>query len=361
MGNFNIQCQKTVNWLSTHADLLPLSGMGGYNGEPGLTMVNDAISDIFCYPNDYKWNSKVMPILYSSPNLLDQNFGGATIFSLNALPNGTQTGRSQGWGIDLASNNAITVGGGKVTVALLSGGNGSGIPVNHRFAVGDIIYMNGVTMTTGTASFYNSAFTDNGTVSQWTGGWAITATTSTTITFTATAGQNNGDVGGAPGITDYAYATSVTFQELNNNSSPPNTSPGTVYRELPVISQVANPSRVSVIADNGDGTLKIRYNPIPGTAVWGSMIVYQPKPTFITDLSQNWPVPDQYQGVVNQAMVYRGFRFCRLAQADNEYKKLQAEIAKALAKDETEETDVRLGPEVGLMDGAFLTTGDWWL
>src|ERR1039458_9024282 len=80
------------------------------------------------------------------------------------------------------------------------------------------------------------------------------------ILFSVVLGAATMGVGGAPGITNFGYATSATFQELSNNSSPPNKQPCTVYRELPVVSRVANPDSVSVIADLGTGVLKIRFH-----------------------------------------------------------------------------------------------------
>lgn len=342
MSNSTITLQSTINFASTHADLLPLSGVGGYTSEPALSLCNDTISDLVSSPNDWKFNRVEMPMLVTCPNRLDQQFGGACAFSLGST--------SQGWGIALAANNGITVSGGVVTVTFLE---------NHRFAVGDTIYMIGNIATVGTASAYNSTFTDNGTNSSWSNGWVITAITAQTVTFAATAGQNNSDVAGAPGITNFGYATSASLQEMNNTASPPNLQPCTVYRELPHVSRVANPDSVCVLVDNGDGTLKIRYGFAPGSTTWGVQLVYQAKAPLKVALTDTWaPFPDNYSVVYRQALLYRMYRYLNDPKADNEFKKLQQEIMKVQGADDAETTDVHVQPE-SLMDVNYGGAHDW--
>jgi hypothetical protein len=353
MSNNTITLQSTLNFASTHADLLPLAGVGGYTDEPGLSLCNDALSDLISDPNDWKFNRVEMPMIVTCPNKLDQLFAGASIFTLNYTGTSSQAGWfSQGWGIQLASANGITVAGGVVTVNTLE---------QHRIPVGALIYMIGVTATTGTAANYNSVFTDNGTNSSWSVGWTVTAVGPTSISFAAVSGQNNGDVLGAPGITNFGYATSACFQEMNNTSSPPNINPGTTYRELPYVSLISNPEKVAVMADLGTGVLKIRYNRVPGSATWGAKIVYQAKAPLKVALTDNWaPFPDNYSAVYRQALLYRMYRYLNDSKADTEFKKLQAEIAKVHGTDQTETTDVSLQPE-SLMDngGGFGNYGYW--
>jgi hypothetical protein len=158
MGASTIPLQKTVNFCSTHADLLPLANVGGFTNEPALTLCNEAISELISDPNDWVFNRVEMPPLFTCANKQDYLFAGACAFTLNVNPvNGaTQSSPSQGWAIDLASNSAITVASGTVTVKTLE---------THRFVVGQIVYLTGVVMTTGTTANYNSTFTDNGSVS----------------------------------------------------------------------------------------------------------------------------------------------------------------------------------------------------
>jgi hypothetical protein len=349
MSNSTITLQNRLNWASTHGDLLPLAGVGGYTDEPGLTICNDALSDLISDPNDWKFNRVEMPMLVSCPNKQDQLFAGACIFTLAFTGANPSTGWvSQGWGIDLASNSAITVSGGFVTITTLE---------PHRIPVGALVYMTGNVAGTGSAanaSVYNSTFTDNATNSSWSGGWTVTAIGAKTVTFAAVSGQSNGDILGAPGIANYGYLTSATFQELNNTSSPPNLQPCTAYRELPKVSLVGNPDKISVLADLGTGVLKIRYHTVPSSVVWGAHMVYQAKAPLKTALANTWaPFPDNFQAVINQALLYRMYRYLNDPKADNEFKKLQAAIAKAQGTDMAETTDVSLQPESLMMDGYY--------
>jgi hypothetical protein len=361
-NNCTITIQSVVNFCSTHADLLPLSGVGGYTSEPALSLENDALSDLISDPNDWVFNRVEMPAVFTCPNRQTILFAGATAFSLSATPTGTQIGTSQAWAIDLASNNAITVSGGVVTVNFLEA---------HRFNIGDWIYLTGVVMTTGTTSAYNSVFSDNGTLSQWTGAWQITNIGTMYVQFAATTGQNNSDVGGAPGITNFGYATSADMRELNNNSSPPNQYPINVKRELPVVSRVCNPEKICVLADLGTGVLKIRWHMVPGSTMFSHVIVYQARAPLKTVLTPGtgstaapdgtwYPFPDQYAAVYRQALLYRMYRYLNDAKADNEYKKLQAEIAKVQATDDATQTDTNLQPEVGLMDDSYSGVWGYW-
>lgn len=336
MSLSTITLQQVLNFCSTHSDLLPLSGVGGYTNEPGLSLANDAISEIITTSHDWVWNRNELPMLVTAPNKQDYQFGGACAFSLGAT--------SQGWGIALASNNAITVTTGVVTVNFLE---------RHRFNVGDTIYMIGNTL-----GAYNSTFTDNGSATSWSGGWVITTITATTVTFAATSGQNNGDVTGAPGITNFGWLASASMQEMNNTSSPVNQMPLTAYRELPVISRVALPDKVAVMVDNGDGTLKIRFHMVPGSTTYGANLVYQGKAPLKIALSDTFaPIPDNFGAVIRQALLYRMYRYLNSPTADNEYKKLQAEIMKAVGCDDAAQTDVHLQPEEPLMS---MDTWGWW-
>lgn len=338
MSNTNINLQSVVNLCATHADLIPLAGVGGYTNEPALSLCNDVLSDLLAAPHAWKFNRKEMGLLVTATNKQDYIFAGAVAFTLGAT--------AQGWAIALASNSAITVTAGVVTVTTLE---------NHRFAVGDTVYLNGVTMTTGTASKYNSTFTDNGSSSAWSNGWVITAVTSNTFSFAATSGQNNSDVGGAPGITDFGWCEDASMVQMTDTSSPQHVQPLTAYRELPVTSRVANPTKVSVIADNGDGTLKIRFVLVPGTVPWGAKLVYQKAAPVKVALTDNWaPFPDSYSAVYRQALLYRMWRYINSPRADAEYQKLQAAIGKAQGSDDSEQTSVQIIPEEPIM------SEDWW-
>lgn len=334
--NNTITLQSVVNLASTHADLLPLTGVGGYINEPALSLCNDAISELLTSSNNWKFNRVEMPMFVTCPNKQDYQFGGAVAFSLGST--------SQGWAIGLSSNSAITVTTGVVTVTTLE---------NHRFAVGDTIYMqNNINPN------YNSVFTDTGAATSWTGGWVITAIGAKTFTFAKTTGQNNADVTGAPGITNFGWLTDASLVEMNNNSSPQNVRTDvTTFRELPVTSRVANPDKFAVMADNGDGTLKIRCQWVPGSTTWGVNLVYQAQQQIKVSLNDDWaPFPDSYSSLYRQALLYRMWRYLNSPTANAEYAKLQQEIQKAQGSDDAEETSVQIVPDQPLMDSDY----GWW-
>src|SRR5580692_170677 len=117
MSNSTITLQQTVNFASTHADLLPLSGVGGYTNQPALDLCNDAISDLVSDPNDWQFNRVEMPPLFTCPNKQDYLFAGACAFSLSVSGlTTTQTTNSQGWAIGLASAPSIVNAGGAAPV-----------------------------------------------------------------------------------------------------------------------------------------------------------------------------------------------------------------------------------------------------
>src|ERR1700733_9198161 len=108
MSNCTITLQQTLNFCSTHADLLPLCGVGGYINEPGLSLCNDAMSDLLSDPNDWTFARCEMPPLITCPNRQDYLFAGACAFTLNVSGTTTQTTQSQGWAIGLSTLPAIT-------------------------------------------------------------------------------------------------------------------------------------------------------------------------------------------------------------------------------------------------------------
>src|SRR5690348_17429017 len=71
MGLSTITLQSTLNFASTFAELLPLANVGGFTNEPGLTICNDAVSDIICDPNDWVFNRNEMNPLFTCPNKQD--------------------------------------------------------------------------------------------------------------------------------------------------------------------------------------------------------------------------------------------------------------------------------------------------
>lgn len=328
MSNSTITLQQVINLASTHTDLMPLAGVGGYTDEPALSLCNDALSELLIFPYDWKFNRIEMPMLVTAPNRQDYQFGGATAFTLGST--------SSGVGIGLATNNAVSESGTTVTVNTLEA---------HRFSVGDTVYMTG-----NTVAAYNSTFTDSGSSSTWSGGWTITAVPNPT-SFTFTHASSGLATSGAPGITDFGWLSSASVVEMNNNSSPQNVRQLDTVKELPVWGRVANPEQVSVVKDNGDGTLKVRFYQVPGSTIWGAKLVYQAKAPLKTALSNTWaPFPDEYSFVFRQALLYRMYRYLNSPRADSEYQKLQQEIQRSLAGADREMTDVHVVPNEPLIE-----------
>lgn len=342
--------QSVVNLCSTHADLLPLSGVGGYSNEPALSLANDAISEIINEENDWKWNSvemgSVSQPLITMMNKQDYLFAGASAFVLGVNATPTQPAvQSSGASIDLASNNAITVSGGVVVVNTLE---------PHRFKVGYVVNLIGVVAASNnsaTAALYNSTFADNGNQSSWSTGFTITAVTSTSFSFAVVSGMNNGDILGAPGITNFGWLSGATMMELNNNSSPPNHKHLKAVRNLPKWSKCNDPQEVAMIQDLGTGVLKFRFSYVPSSVIWNVNLIYQMSAPVFTALTQTWsPIPDNLSYMTRQAMIYRMYRYLNSPLAQPEYQKLQADIAKAKGQDQAEESNVYLEPEESLID-----------
>jgi hypothetical protein len=339
MSNSTITLQSVANFCSTNMDLIPLSGVGGFSTEPFLSIANSALSEIAMSEMDFKWNRVEMPMFCTAQSKQDYLVAGAAAFTLGSTSTGANIG--------LSSTPAISVTAGVVTVNTLE---------PHRFNVGDTVYLNGVVMTTGTSSKYNSVFTDNGNTSTWSNGWVIASTpTTTSFTFAATSGQNNADAGGAPGITDFGWLASASMKQLGDTSSPQDGRIIQAVKELQPWQRVANPEKVCVLKDNGDGSLKIRFFYTPGSTIWIANLVYQANFPLKTALTDTWsPVPDSLSALIRQAAIYACYRYMNSPQQTVEFQKFQALIAKANGAADRETTDVHLVPAEGFGD-----TGNW--
>jgi hypothetical protein len=360
-----ITLQTISNFCSTHADLLPLTGVGGYTSEPFISIANDALGEIINTDQDWKWNSvelcdlvATFSPLVTSLNKQDYLFAGASAFVLQTTNNSVV---SSGAAIDLISNGGVTVSGGVVTVKTLE---------PHRFAIGNVVNLLGLVFTTGTAANYNSAYSDNGSVTSWSAGYTITAVTAKSFSFAAVIGQNNSDVGGAPGfgvsnggtvqLQGMGWLATANMFELNNNSSPPNWRQVKALQNLPKWQRVSDPESISVIQDYGTGVLKIRFRQIPGGVIWGVNLIYQAAKPLLTSMAGTWsPVPDKFDALIRQAALYRCYRYLNPnSQATlNEYKKLQAVIAQAQGADNAEESNVYLQPEEGIVSDYWPSYG----
>ncbi len=368
IGLSTITGQTILNWCSIHVELLPLVDVGGYSLEPGLSICSDAMSEIINDENDWKWNrvelDPTQNPLITCTNKQDYLFAGASAFVLAQNPsNGQPAVQSSGVGIDLAGNDAITVVSGIVTVNCLE---------PHRFSVGNTVYLAGCYFSSGTAATYNATYSDNGNQTAWGNGQPIIAVTATSFSFAAVSGQNNGDVGGAPGfgsaataeeegeeaaetLPGFGWLTGGDMLELNNNSSPPNYRQLKARRNLPKWSKCADPEQIAVMANYGNGVLRIRFLYIPSSSIWAVGLVFQAAKPLITAVSEPGtfaPIPDNYDWLIRQAVLYRCYRYldANSTSAANEYKKLQADIQKALGCDQAEESNVYLEPDEQISD-----------
>jgi hypothetical protein len=331
-----IAIQKTVNLASQHVELIPLIGVGGYQNEPALSLANDVLQNLLASPLDFKWNRAEMNLFVTSPNRQDYLFAGAVLFSLNS-------GFSAG--IDLTSNNALTISGQTVTIKTLEQYNG---------AVGDVCYIRG------TGSNYDSTFTQNGVTSGFAGNtYAITVISGLTITATLT-GTASG-VSGSAGINDFGWLAAGTLVNLNTNTAILPTRNLNAVRDLQPYSTAALPTEVAVITDLGTGVLKIRFRPVPGFGnIFGCNLVYQKKAPLKTALTDTWtPVPDEVSYVVRQGFLAAAYRYANSPRADVEEQKFAAVIQRALGGDERETSDIGLVPEQGLMTNDFLGFQGW--
>ena len=330
-----------MNLASTHVDLLPLSGVGGYANEPALSLCNDVLQKLMAPPIaplpgqrplilDWKWNRAEMNMLVTSPYRQDYLFAGAVLFSLNA---------GQSAGIDLASANALTISGSTVTIKTLEQYNG---------AVGDVCYIRG------TGSNYDSTFTQNGVTSSF-GGNTYTITGISGLTITATLTGTASGISGSAGITDFNWLAGGTMVGLYANTPILPTRHLEAVRDIQPWGYSATPEKVAVIQDLGTGVLKIRFYQVPGSVLWGVNLVYQKSPVIKTALTDTWtPVPDNLGYVIRQGFLAVAYRYLNSPRADVEDQKFEREIRRALGDDDQEATDVHLYPETGLMTYDYL-------
>jgi hypothetical protein len=334
MSLSTITLQTVVNLCRTHADLVPLAGIGGYTDEPALSLCNDTIEEALASPNSYKFNRAEMPPFVTAVNKQDYIVSGAVGFTLGSNSTGAPIGLSS------TATKGISRSGTTVTVTFLEA---------HRMSVGDTLYMLG----NGDSQF-NSTFTNNGQQASYSGGWVILTTPSTTtLTFThATSGTTTS---GAPGITDFGWLESGTVTELNNNSAIPNLFQ-LIARSTLTPSRMAagTPDKVCVLKDNGDGTLTVRFREILATTIWTVNLVYQKSAPLKTALSDTWaPFPDSFSYVVRQGFLARGYRYINSPRADAEDAKFQRAIQKAIGQGDVEPTDQSVIPETSLLDGQY--------
>jgi hypothetical protein len=332
--------QSVVNLASTHIDLLPIAGVGGYTNEPALSIANDVLQTIaastYEAPNgavlslDWKWNRVEMGMFVTCPNRQDYLFAGATIFNIG--------GNAQGAGIDLTTNSALTISGTTVTIKTLEQYNG---------AVGDVCYIRG------TGSNYDSTFTNNGTAVAF-GGCTYTLTNISGLTLTATvSGGSPSGTSGSAGITDFGWLAGVTMVGLVNGGPILPTRHPQAVRDIQPFG-FANIPEEWCVFDQQNGILKLRCRPVAGTTTWGVNCVYQKKATILTSLANTWaPVPDELGYLVRQGFLTHAYRYVNSPKSEAEEMKFYNTLRRALGADEREQ------PDIGLVPAEGIRTSDW--
>jgi hypothetical protein len=336
MPNLNetLTLQNVVDFASTHVELMPLSGVGGVMSEPALSLCNDVLSELLAQPNNWKFNSVAMPPFVTAAYRQDYTFGGAVAF--------TQAAGGAGIALKTAGTPGVSRTGTTVTVTTLE---------PHNFTVGDTVFMLG-----NVDAPFNSAYLPTPTGSSYTGGWVITsAPTTTSFVFThATSGTTTS---GAPGILDYGWLETLSMRALNSTSPLPQVWHPEVVNFVPPTSYAAQPTKLCVIDDNGDGTLHLRFDYAGSNTFFVVNAYYQAQAPLRTALSQTWaPFPDAVSFVIRQCFLARAYRFINSPLAAIEYAKSEQAIQKAIGRDNNEPSDQRLYPEQSLMsmsDGCY--------
>lgn len=329
MSNTTITLQKIVSFAQIHVELLPLTGVGGFTNEPALSICNDVLSELIAKPNAWKFNRVEMPFFVTAPFRQDYQFGGATAFNQNG---------GAGIALKTASTPGVVRTGTTVVVTTLE---------PHNFNIGDTVYMFG-----NVDAPFNSVFTQTPSSSAYSGGWVLTGVTQFTFTFThLTSGNTNS---GAPGITNFGWLESATMSLINTASPLPSVWVLEAVNNIQPTSITGLSKKVCVLVDNGDGTLKIRFQYAPGTIMFAVNLVYQgqaPLKSALTGAGTgDWsPFPDRFQFVYRQMFMAHAYRYVNSPKADTEYQKAQIAINNALGADDAEQSDQRIYPEQSLM------------
>jgi hypothetical protein len=324
-----VTLQSVVNLASTHVDLMPLANVGGYIQEPALSLSNDTLQELLAQPYDWKFNSHTTNQLVTQSARQDYLFAGASAF----IPGigGVSIGLADGGAItEDASNN--------VTVKCLQ---------PHNFTVGQTVFMTGNTLAA-----YNSSYLQTPEQSIWTGGWAITAVPDP-YTFVFVHAQASLDPSGAAGIRDCSWLESAIMYDTSDTNAAPTTWEVSAVKSLKKSNHYGRPQKIALISQS-NGVLSLRLTHIPRNPVWAITINYQKKAPLKTDLSQTWsPFPDEFGFVYRQMFLARSYRYLNHRRADAEEARALAMIAKALGKDDVEQSDQYVTPERPLM-GDFL-------
>jgi hypothetical protein len=313
--------QGVVNYSRVHAELMPLADVAGFSNEPSLSIANDCMAEILAPPFAWKWNRVYASLLVPRQGRQELKFAGACAFVLGA-PGGI--------GIDLTSNNGITESANTVTVKTLE---------DHNFTVGQTVYMVG-----NDNDSYNSVESLNANTSGWSGGWVITATP-TARSFRFTHASSGLPTSGAAGIGDFGWLESATMVNELDNGAPRQVRELKSCRTLQPAGVVNIPSKIAVRNLSG-GVLSVRFDFAPDATPWGVSMVYQAKAVPFASLGSTLdPIPDEFAFVFRQMFLAYAFRYVGSSRSDSEYQKAQVTIAKALGRDDAEESEEHVAPE----------------
>lgn len=333
MSQQTITIQSVVNWASQHAELMPLTNVGGYTDEPALSIANDVLTELCSEPYAWKFNRVDAPFFVTQQNKQDYQFAGAACWTQNG-------------GAAIALTNGIACSGTTATVTTIE---------NHGFNVGDVVFFNGLTGTD--ATYFNAVKTSLPSGTTWSNSFTIaTVPSNTTFTCTIASGKTGAT---APGITDLSWLESAYMVNMNDTASAPYVWHLIAVRWLNKTSRVSISDRLSVLNDDGAGTITFRIRHLPSGQPYGVYASYQKLPPVLTAISTNkWtPFPDKYAFVYRQLFLAKALRYANSARADVEYQKAMADIAKALGADDREESEEYLVPVKPLMAG--FNWGGW--
>jgi hypothetical protein len=324
MSNSNISAQSLLDFARIHAKLIPVIGVGGISGEPGISIVNDVLGEVFAAPYNWKFNRNEMTMFMTRQFVQDYTVSGAIAFVLQNSTN-APAGNCGGVAIDLTTNPirgtaGLTESGTTVTCNTIEA---------HPFKVGQTVYI------TGTNSAYDNTYSLS-LAGAFSGGYTITAVP-TAYSFRFTHSSSGLANSGAPGITNFGWLESGSVMDVSNTSTPQPIGTCFVVKMLEPSSETANPEKFAVVADNGNGTLRVRCYPCPSTYSWAVNLVYQAKAPRITTLQQTLtPWPDELAYVTRQGVIAKAFRYVDQARYVTEYQLFLNNIARALGQKDSE-------------------------
>lgn len=316
--NQSTTVQSVMDDCSLHTSLQSYFAVGGITNQPGLKIANRVMQTLFTDNTSWKFNRTELcgpergngNFFVTQYGVQDYKFAGACAFVLNVS---IQCG---GVGIDLASNNGVSVSGGTVTVTTLD---------PHPFIPGLTVFMSG-----NVDANYNSTFSFSPTLHTcaWSNGWTILATpTAKSFTFAATAGQvsntgapgfgtvdSNGNLTGLPAI---GWLESSWLQDPNSTQFPQRVQAIQAVREVPpTYSGSGNDMVIAMMVDYNNGIVKFRLSEIPGSQPIQVCPCYQGRAPKLTSPQSVFPWPDDMSYVLDELALANAYRFAKGITSD---------------------------------------------